>query len=44
MATDYEKTFKKASPSKNTNDIFNRTTSSRDLIRSELWEVVNMLN
>ena len=44
MATDYEKTFKKASPSKNINDIFNRTTSSRDLVRSELWEVVDMLN
>lgn len=44
MATDYEKTFKKASPSKNINDIFERTTSSRDLVRSELWEVVDMLN
>ena len=44
MAADYEKSFKKASPAKNMNDIINRTTSSRDLVRSELWEVVNMLN
>lgn len=44
MATDYEKTFKTASPSKNINDIFDRTTSSRDLVKSELWEVVDMLN
>lgn len=44
LAADYEKTFKKASPAKNVNDIFNRTTSSRDLVRSELWEVVDMLN
>lgn len=44
MATDYEKTFKKASPAKNIGDIVNRTTQSRDLVKSELWEVVNMLD
>jgi hypothetical protein len=43
MATDYEKTFRKASPSKNVNDIFARTTQTRDLVKSELWEVVDML-
>lgn len=44
METDYEKTFKKASPSKDLNAIFDRTTKSRDLVKSELWEVVEMLN
>lgn len=44
MAVDYEKTFKVASPSKNINDIFGRTGSSRDLVKSELWEVVDILN
>lgn len=43
METDYEKTFQKASPSKKLDDIFNRTTQSRDLVKSELWEAVVML-
>lgn len=44
LAADYQKTFKKASPAKKTDDIFNRTTQSRDLVKSELWEVVDMLD
>lgn len=44
LATDYEKTFKKATPAKNVNDVFNRTTQSRDIVKSELWEVVEILN
>jgi len=40
---DYENIFKKVSPSKNVSDIFNRTTESRDLVKSELWEVIDML-
>jgi hypothetical protein len=43
MATDYEKTFRKASPSKDINKIFEKTTGARDLVKSELWEVVDML-
>ena len=42
--TDYEKTFKKVSPSKNINDIFQRAEQTRDLVRTELWEVVTMLD
>lgn len=44
LATDYAGTFKKVSPGKNVNDIFNRATNSRDLVRTELWEVVDMLH
>jgi hypothetical protein len=43
LATDYEKTFKTASPSKDINKIFERTTQTRDLVKSELWEVVDIL-
>lgn len=44
LGVNYEEVFRKSSPSKDINDIFNRTTQSRDLVRSELWEVVNILN
>ena len=43
LGTDYAGTFKKVSPGKNVNDIFMRATNSRDLVRSEVWEVVDML-
>ena len=44
LGADYEAMFKKLTPAKNVNDIFNRTTQSRDLVKSELWEVVEILN
>jgi hypothetical protein len=43
MEVDYEKTFKKASPAKDVNAIADRTTKSRDLVKSEVWEVIDML-
>jgi len=41
---DYEQAFRKASPDKNMNEIFERTTQSRDLVKSELWEVIEILD
>jgi hypothetical protein len=43
-AIDFAKTFKKASPSKNLNEIFQRAEQTRDLVKTELWEVVTMLD
>jgi hypothetical protein len=44
LQVDYDAMFKKVSPSKNVNDVFNRTTQSRELVKSELWEVLAMSN
>lgn len=44
MGVDYAATFKKVYPDKNVTDILTRTTDSRELVKSELWEVVDMLN
>jgi hypothetical protein len=44
LATDYENTLKKTNPSKKPDEIFNRTTQSRDIVRTELWEVMEILN
>lgn len=43
LGTDFDAAFKKTHPQKNTPDILEQTTESRDLIKSELWEVVDML-
>lgn len=40
---DYQGTFKKVHPTKNPAEIEARTVASRDLVRSELWEVVDIL-
>ncbi|HEU5148687.1 MAG TPA: hypothetical protein VFT90_18295 [Chryseosolibacter sp.] len=44
LQVNYEAMFKKVRPGANVTDILNRTTASRDLVRSELWEVVEMVN
>jgi hypothetical protein len=44
LEADYDQTFKKVSPGKDVNAIYDRTLKSRDLVKSELWEVVDMLN
>jgi hypothetical protein len=41
---DFEAMFKKVNPSKNLNEVFSRTAQSRELVKSELWEVLAMSN
>lgn len=40
-AADYNDAFKKAHPDKNIDELSLKTSNSRDLVRSELWEVVD---
>lgn len=44
LVADYEAIFRTINPSADVADIFNRTTQSRDLVKSELWEVLEIIN
>lgn len=43
LGTGFEEVLRKTHPSRNVSEILTRTTESRDLVKSELWEVVDML-
>jgi hypothetical protein len=40
-AADYADAFKKAHPGKDINELSEKTSNSRDLVRSELWEIID---
>lgn len=42
-AADYNAAYEKAHPGKNMDELGDKTTNSRDLVRSELWQVVDIV-